>query len=323
MTSSPRPVAGNFGFSAPVMLPVIAGKDVVWDVKPEKRGTDLSGTLSSFLYLLFLVIIGYFHFASKFGAKSRRGSEICAYFLVCLSTISSLRCLSFCSLCFISSGKWDSNWLCRFTVKWETQWNGCLWLISVFCFLFYTDFPPSFSATKHGFILWIVKLRTQTAILQGFFNWFSCFSTEVEMMKERFAKLLLGEDMSGGGKGVCTALAISNAITNLSGQLYMYSIYEYVFGMILVVMALKFNFVCYGSDGVWWAVEVRATGAAEEGNVAPRNGVALMRKRFHSWARAFHTTVSGWGHIWSNGNTTTFRFVCESTRAEEAWCNAD
>lgn len=41
---------------------------------------------------------------------------------------------------------------------------------------------------------------------------------EVEMMKERFAKLLLGEDMSGGGKGVCTALAISNAITNLSGE---------------------------------------------------------------------------------------------------------
>jgi hypothetical protein len=40
---------------------------------------------------------------------------------------------------------------------------------------------------------------------------------EVELMKERFAKLLLGDDMSGGAKGVCTALAISNAITNLSG----------------------------------------------------------------------------------------------------------
>lgn len=40
---------------------------------------------------------------------------------------------------------------------------------------------------------------------------------EIEMMKERFAKLLLGEDMSGSGKGVCTALAISNAITNLCG----------------------------------------------------------------------------------------------------------
>eukprot|EP00249_Psilotum_nudum_P008445 c21272_g1_i2 orf=2629-3939(+) len=39
------------------------------------------------------------------------------------------------------------------------------------------------------------------------------------MMKERFAKLLLGEDMSGG-KGVCTALAISNAITNLSASVF-------------------------------------------------------------------------------------------------------
>ncbi|KAL3597537.1 hypothetical protein D5086_009174 [Populus alba] len=44
--------------------------------------------------------------------------------------------------------------------------------------------------------------------------------SEVEMMKERFAKLLLGEDMSGGGKGVCTALAISNAITNLSATVF-------------------------------------------------------------------------------------------------------
>lgn len=85
MTSSPHQVAGNFGFPATVMLPVIAGKDVVWDEKPEKRETDLS---------------------------------------------------------------------------------------------------------------------------------------EVEMMKERFAKLLLGEDMSGGGKGVCTALAISNAITNLSATVF-------------------------------------------------------------------------------------------------------
>ncbi|KAL3825665.1 hypothetical protein ACJIZ3_021694 [Penstemon smallii] len=40
------------------------------------------------------------------------------------------------------------------------------------------------------------------------------------MMKERFAKLLLGEDMSGGGNGVCTALAISNAITNLSATVF-------------------------------------------------------------------------------------------------------
>ncbi|XP_010436938.1 PREDICTED: rop guanine nucleotide exchange factor 1-like [Camelina sativa] len=44
--------------------------------------------------------------------------------------------------------------------------------------------------------------------------------SEIEMMKERFAKLLLGEDMSGGGKGVSTALAISNAITNLSATVF-------------------------------------------------------------------------------------------------------
>ncbi|CAA2973224.1 rop guanine nucleotide exchange factor 1 [Olea europaea subsp. europaea] len=47
-----------------------------------------------------------------------------------------------------------------------------------------------------------------------------CAADLSEMMKERFAKLLLGEDMSGGGKGVCTALAISNAITNLSATVF-------------------------------------------------------------------------------------------------------
>ncbi|XP_002969577.2 rop guanine nucleotide exchange factor 3 [Selaginella moellendorffii] len=43
---------------------------------------------------------------------------------------------------------------------------------------------------------------------------------EIEMMKERFSKLLLGEDMSGSGKGVCTALAISNALTNLAASVF-------------------------------------------------------------------------------------------------------
>ncbi|CAN6925816.1 unnamed protein product [Brassica oleracea] len=41
-----------------------------------------------------------------------------------------------------------------------------------------------------------------------------------EQMKERFAKLLLGEDMSGGGEGVSSALALSNAITNLSASAF-------------------------------------------------------------------------------------------------------
>ncbi|CAA7057972.1 unnamed protein product [Microthlaspi erraticum] len=41
-----------------------------------------------------------------------------------------------------------------------------------------------------------------------------------EQMKERFAKLLLGEDMSGGGEGVSSAMALSNAITNLSASAF-------------------------------------------------------------------------------------------------------
>ncbi|KAJ6722945.1 ROP GUANINE NUCLEOTIDE EXCHANGE FACTOR 1 [Salix koriyanagi] len=49
-------------------------------------------------------------------------------------------------------------------------------------------------------------------------------------MKERFSKLLLGEDMSGSGKGVCTAVTISNSVTNL---------YATVFGQSLRLEPLK------------------------------------------------------------------------------------
>ncbi|KAL9666167.1 hypothetical protein QQ045_000491 [Rhodiola kirilowii] len=45
-------------------------------------------------------------------------------------------------------------------------------------------------------------------------------NSDVEQMKEKFAKLLLGEDMSGGGKGVSSALALSNAITNLAASVF-------------------------------------------------------------------------------------------------------
>ncbi|KAG6500832.1 hypothetical protein ZIOFF_040689 [Zingiber officinale] len=44
--------------------------------------------------------------------------------------------------------------------------------------------------------------------------------SDMELMKDRFAKLLLGEDMSGGGKGVSSALALSNAITNLAASVF-------------------------------------------------------------------------------------------------------
>lgn len=44
--------------------------------------------------------------------------------------------------------------------------------------------------------------------------------SDVEAMKERFAKLLLGDDVSGGARGISTALALSNAITNLSATVF-------------------------------------------------------------------------------------------------------
>ncbi|PWA60220.1 PRONE domain-containing protein [Artemisia annua] len=44
--------------------------------------------------------------------------------------------------------------------------------------------------------------------------------SDVEVMKEKFAKLLLGEDTTGGRNGVSAALALSNAITNLAGTVF-------------------------------------------------------------------------------------------------------
>ncbi|KAG0532714.1 hypothetical protein BDA96_04G130800 [Sorghum bicolor] len=44
--------------------------------------------------------------------------------------------------------------------------------------------------------------------------------SELDTMKEKFAKLLLGEDMSGTGKGVASALALSNAVTNLAASVF-------------------------------------------------------------------------------------------------------
>uniref|UniRef100_A0A0E0AJN9 PRONE domain-containing protein n=1 Tax=Oryza glumipatula TaxID=40148 RepID=A0A0E0AJN9_9ORYZ len=56
--------------------------------------------------------------------------------------------------------------------------------------------------------------------LQQVVNEKSLEDEEMELMKEKYTKLLLGEDMSGSGKGVCTAVAISNAITNLYATVF-------------------------------------------------------------------------------------------------------
>ncbi|XAR71974.1 hypothetical protein NMG60_11018441 [Bertholletia excelsa] len=67
-----------------------------------------------------------------------------------------------------------------------------------------------------------VRKRSVSDVSEGQTKEFSDDSqiSEIEMMKERFSKLLLGEDMSGSGEGVSTALAISNAITNLCASVF-------------------------------------------------------------------------------------------------------
>lgn len=47
---------------------------------------------------------------------------------------------------------------------------------------------------------------------------------DVEAMKEKFSKLLLGEDVTGGCKGIQVALALSNAVTHLASMSLIYII---------------------------------------------------------------------------------------------------
>ncbi|XP_023536562.1 rop guanine nucleotide exchange factor 14-like isoform X1 [Cucurbita pepo subsp. pepo] len=44
--------------------------------------------------------------------------------------------------------------------------------------------------------------------------------SDVEAMKEKFTKLLLGEDVTGGQKGLSSALSLSNAINNLAASVF-------------------------------------------------------------------------------------------------------
>ncbi|KAJ0668026.1 putative PRONE domain, Rop guanine nucleotide exchange factor [Helianthus annuus] len=63
--------------------------------------------------------------------------------------------------------------------------------------------------------------------------------SKIGMMKEKFAKLLLGEDMSGGGKGVCTALV--DWLLSVSGSIvdFVPSLQQYPDGATYEVMATR------------------------------------------------------------------------------------
>lgn len=110
-------------------------------------------------------------------------------------------------------------------------------------------------------------------------------------MKEKFSKLLLGEDMSGGGKGVCTAVTISNAITNLYGTIR--NIYSPTFLKIhsYIFFYNKSRKLLSCSFGVWPASETGASASSEKVDVEERNELPSISmrlyRRIHSYVTEF------------------------------------
>lgn len=72
---------------------------------------------------------------------------------------------------------------------------------------------------EHGLDEWEVPESPQHFYVKEKPGYSFRFS-DVEVMKERFSKLLLGEDITGGKKGLTSALALSNAITNLAVSVF-------------------------------------------------------------------------------------------------------
>lgn len=102
-------------------------------------------------------------------------------------------------------------------------------------------------------------------------------NSDVETMKEKFAKLLLGEDITGGTKGVSAALALSNAITNLGGILPDRIIFYACFELPLYadLRTLKFyDLIC--SIRFWWALEVGTAAGGKKEQVAKRNELVAI-----------------------------------------------
>lgn len=120
------------------------------------------------------------------------------------------------------------------------------------------------------------------------------FGLEMDMMKERFAKLLLGEDMSGGGKGVSSALALSNALTNLAGMPPHATI---TISHSISSKTLSLDNISYQSChsfGFWRTEEARANVGGEEGEVEEGGGVARLCYRLHCRIRCLSAGRQGW-----------------------------
>jgi hypothetical protein len=115
---------------------------------------------------------------------------------------------------------------------------------------------------------------------------------EMELVKERFSKLLLGEDMSGGGKGVCTAVAISNAITNLYGTNATRPSQASPSRMLCPGFLTGRWIVICRSDGVRELPQAGAAVGGEEGNVEEGDGLPPLRLRLHRRVLPVHADAA-------------------------------
>ncbi|OIW09596.1 hypothetical protein TanjilG_28195 [Lupinus angustifolius] len=96
----------------------------------------------------------------------------------------------------------------------------------------FNDDDSSCSSSKDAFGSFSSKCMTMKRDEQEFEEWelpespqhfyvkekppYAIQCSDLEAMKEKFAKLLLGDDVTGGTKALSTALVLSNAITNLA-----------------------------------------------------------------------------------------------------------
>lgn len=107
---------------------------------------------------------------------------------------------------------------------------------------------------------------------------------DVESMKEKFARLLLGEDGSGGRRGVATAVALSNAISNLAG-----AVANRPPGFFLPFRSLARVLDCPPirprSGNLRGAVEAGAAAGGEEEQVAEGDGLAALPDQLHGGTR--------------------------------------
>ena len=118
---------------------------------------------------------------------------------------------------------------------------------------------------------------------------------DLDLMKEKFAKLLLGEDMSGTGKGVSSALALSNAITNLAGK---HSFFPPLIKKMVLLQGPTtcINLLHYGkicSFHIRGAAPPRAHVGRSEGAVEQGDRLAPVRHRPHRRVRSVTTSIRG------------------------------